>query len=58
MNIKEIYKFFSPKFQNLFLEYKVNFRPRYSKLHPHQELYSVINAHRDRYRVLLNKALG
>lgn len=29
MNIKEIYRFVNPKFQNLFLEYKVDFKPRY-----------------------------
>ena len=59
MTLKEIYKFFSPKYQNLFLEYKVNFRPRYGNgLQPHQELYSIINAQRESYQNLINKSLG
>jgi len=58
MNIKEIYRFISPKFQNLFLEYKVDFRPRYGNgLPPHSELYSIIDSNRDKYKVLLDKAL-
>ena len=59
MKIKEIYKFLSPKFQNLFLEYKVNFKPRYGNgLPPHTELYSIINSKRDNYSSLLDKALS
>ena len=59
MNIKEIYRFLSPKFQNLFLEYKVNFKPRYGNgLPPHTELYSIINSKRDNYKILLSKALS
>jgi len=59
MNIKELYKFVSPKFQNLFLEYKVNFRPRYgNSLPPHNELYAIINSKRDNYRAFLEKALA
>ena len=27
--IKQIYKFLNPKFQNLFLDYKVDLKPRY-----------------------------
>jgi hypothetical protein len=58
MNITDLYRFLSPKFQNLFLEYKVNFKPRYGNgLPPHPELYSIINAHRDNYKTILNKAL-
>jgi hypothetical protein len=58
MNITEIYRFLSPKFQNLFLEYKVNFKPRYGNgLPPHPELYSIINAYRDNYKILLNRIL-
>ena len=58
MNIKEIYKFSSPKFQNLFLEYKVSFKPRYGHgLPPHPELYSIINSNRNAYKTLLVKAL-
>ena len=60
MNIIEnLYKFISPKFQNLYLEYKVAFKPRYGHgLPPHAELYSIINSKRDNYKELLNKALG
>jgi len=58
MSIKDIYRFLSPKFQNLFLEYKVNFKPRYGNgLPPHPELYSIINSNRNKYEELLNKAL-
>lgn len=56
--IKKIYRFFSPKFQNLFLEYKVNFKPRYGNgLPPHSELFLIINSNRDDYKVLLNREL-
>lgn len=59
MTIKEIYKFLSPSFQKLFLEYKVNFKPRYGHgLPPHSELYTIIDSKRDEYNVLLKKALN
>lgn len=58
MNIKEIYRFLSPKYQNIFLEYKVDFKPRYGHgLPPHPELFSIINSNRNDYKVLLDKAL-
>ncbi|MDX9853989.1 MAG: class I SAM-dependent methyltransferase [Tenuifilaceae bacterium] len=58
MTIKEIYKFLSPSFQKLFLEYKVNFKPRYGHgLPPHSELYTIIDSKRDEYNALLKKAL-
>lgn len=58
MTIKEIYKFLSPSFQKLFLEYKVNFKPRYGHgLPPHSELYTIIDSKRDEYNVLLKKTL-
>ncbi|MBK8392116.1 MAG: class I SAM-dependent methyltransferase [Saprospiraceae bacterium] len=48
----------SPKFQNLFLEYKVEFKPRYGHgKPPHQDLYKIINANRDSYSDLIKKAL-
>lgn len=57
--IKQIYRFLNPKFQNLFLEYKVDFKPRYGHgKPPHQDLYKIINSNRDNYRGLLNKALS
>jgi hypothetical protein len=56
--IKQIYRFLSPKFQNLFLDYKVDFRPRYGHgKPPHGQLYEVINAHRADYATHLQKAL-
>lgn len=57
--IKQIYRFLNPKFQNLFLDYKVQFKPRYGHgLPPHKELYSIINANREGYKSLLNKAMS
>lgn len=56
--IKSIYRFISPKFQNLFLDYPVKFEPRYGHgKPPHQELYSIINTHRAEYEVFLNNTL-
>jgi len=57
--IKQIYKFLSPKYQKLFLEYKVNFKPRYGHGKPvHQQLFSIINENRNKYHDLINKAIG
>lgn len=57
--IKQIYRFLNPRFQNLFLEYKVNFKPRYGHGQPpHKELYEIINANRNAYRDLLQRALA
>lgn len=57
--IKQVYRFLNPKFQNLFLEYRVNFKPRYGYgKPPHQDLYEIINSNRDNYRDLLMKALS
>ncbi len=48
----------NPKFQNLFLEYKVNFKPRYGHgKPPHQDLYRIIDLNRNNYKDLINKAL-
>jgi hypothetical protein len=59
MNITEVYKFISPKFQNLFLEYKVNFKPRYGNgLPPHSLLFEIINSKREVYSDYLKKALS
>jgi hypothetical protein len=56
--IKQFYRFLNPKFQSLFLEYKVDFKPRYGHgKPPHAELYAVINSNRDKYNGLLAKAL-
>ena len=57
--IKQIYRFLNPKFQNLFMEYKVDFKPRYGHGKPaHPELLKTINLHRDKYKAMINKALS
>jgi hypothetical protein len=56
--IKQLYRFLNPRFQNLFLEYKVKFQPRYGHgLPAHPELYDIIDANRETYEKLLRKAL-
>lgn len=56
--IKQIYKFLNPRFQNLFLDYKVAFKPRYGHgKPPHPELYRIIDENRSIYAELLSKAL-
>lgn len=56
--IKQLYRFLNPRYQNLFLEYKVKFRPRYGHgLPPHPQLYKIIDANREKYAKLLEKAL-
>jgi hypothetical protein len=57
--LKNLLKHFSPQFQNLFLEYKVNFKPRYGHgKPPHELLYAIIDAHRAQYETVLDKALS
>lgn len=56
--IKNIYRFLSPKWQNLFMEYKVDFKPRYGHGMPaHTLLYDIINKNRSEYISLLYEAL-
>jgi hypothetical protein len=56
--LKSLFRFLSPRFQNLFLEYKVDFKPRYGHgLAPHAELLSLIEDRRDQYAVWIEKAL-
>lgn len=56
--IKTIYRFLSSKFQKLFLEYPVDFKPRYGHgKPPHPELYNIINKNRDSYKEILQAAL-
>ena len=58
MKIRELYRFLSPKFQNLFLEYKVDFRPRYGYGKPaHKDLNKIIGANIDTYKYFIDKAL-
>jgi hypothetical protein len=56
--IKQIYRFLNPKFQNLFLEYKVYFKLRYGFGKPaHPDLYKIIDSNRESYKQLINKSL-
>lgn len=53
--IKSIYKFLSPRFQNVFLDYKVDFKPRSGHgLPPDKLLYNIINENRTEYAENLN----
>jgi hypothetical protein len=55
---KKLYYFLNPKFQSIFLDYKVAMKPRYGHgLQPHAGLYSIINEHRHEYEAILEKAL-
>ena len=56
MDLKKFLKSLSPKYQRLFLEYPVQFKPQYSKEHPHPLLYEIINHNRDEYAVMLREA--
>ena len=56
--LRSLYRFLSPKFQTVFLDYKVNPVPRYGHgKPPHALLYHIINAHRDEYIRILKKML-
>jgi len=53
---KKIYQFLHPRYQSLFLEYKVQMKPRHGHgLPPHARLYDIINAHRAAYAAWLEK---
>ena len=57
--LKKIYRFLSPKFQTLLLEYKVNLKPRYGHGRPpHGQLYDLINAKRTDYKSILEDMLA
>jgi len=57
--IQQIYRFLNPKYQNLFLDYKVDFKPRYGHGNPpHADLYTIINSYRVDYKDLLLKSLN
>ncbi|MCH8555039.1 MAG: class I SAM-dependent methyltransferase [Schleiferiaceae bacterium] len=57
--IKQLYRFFNPRFQNLFLEYPVAFKPRYGHgLPPHPELWQLVNAHRNTYDAFIAEAIS
>jgi hypothetical protein len=57
-SIKNIYRFLSPKFQTLFLEYKVNLKPRkWEGKDFHPNLYEIINKNRALYAEILEYSL-
>lgn len=57
--LKSLYRFLSPRFQTLFLEYKVDFKPRYGHgLPPHRLLLDIIESQRATYRFWMEKILG
>lgn len=52
--LKSLYRFVSPRFQSVFLDYKVDFRPRFGHGRPpHPQLYELIDRRRAAYRALL-----
>ncbi|REJ84320.1 MAG: class I SAM-dependent methyltransferase [Bacteroidetes bacterium] len=56
--IKRLYKFLSSRYQTLFMEYKVEFKPRYGHGKPaHAELLHIIGTNRAQYEHVVNKAL-
>lgn len=58
MRFKNLYRSLSAKYQNLYLDYKVQFKPRYGHGLPvHQGLEKIIESERDSYRKILAKAL-
>lgn len=57
--IKKVYRFFSPRFQTLFLEYPVQFKPRYGHGQPpHVQLYNIIHKNRENYAEILRGVLN
>jgi predicted O-methyltransferase YrrM len=57
--LKKIYRFLSPKFQTLAMEYKVNFKPRYGHgLPSHKGLQTIINENRADYAEILHKIVA
>jgi predicted O-methyltransferase YrrM len=55
--LKNWYRFLNPNFQNLFLEFPVKLKPRYSTGHPHELLNEIINGNRSEYRDWIDKML-
>ena len=57
--LKKFYKFLSPKWQKLYMDYPVQFAPRYGfGKPPHGQLYNIINETRVQYSRLLEEALN
>lgn len=56
--IISIKRFLDPRYQNLFADYKVDFKPRYGYGNPpHSLLFDIINSNRDQYIGLLKEIL-
>lgn len=56
--LKSLYRFLSPRIQTLFLEYKVDFKPRYGYgLPAHQKLLQIIDSQRDTYQYWMGRIL-
>lgn len=56
--LKSLYYFLSPSWQNLFMDYRVNFKPRYGHGNPaHNSLYEIIDRNRKHYIDVLNEAV-
>lgn len=57
--LKQLYKFFSSKYQNVFLDYKVDFKPRYGHgKPPHDLLYNILDKERDTFSSILSSSLA
>lgn len=58
--LKSIYRFLSPKIQTVFLEYRVDFKPRKGtgKGGSHGLLYDLVNGHRAEYKQRLTSTLN
>ncbi len=54
--LKSLFRFLSPRFQTLFLEYKVDLKPRYGHgLPAHEKLLEIIDCQRGMYQFWLGK---
>jgi hypothetical protein len=57
--IKSLYRFLSPKFQNIFLDYPVDMQPRYGHgKKAHKGLYEIIDEHRADYKKIIALAVA
>lgn len=57
--LKSLYRFLSPRIQTLFLEYKVDFKPRYGHgLPAHQKLLQIIDSQKDTYQLWMDRILS
>lgn len=58
-SVRSFYRFLHPKFQNLFSEYKVNFKPRWGHGSPaHEGLNKLISANKKEYHSFLKQTLA